>query len=346
MSQEQRVRAALRREAEKHEVDVAGLYTATRGRLAAEDVRARRRPRSPHRVVLAAAAAVVAVAAMGVATPLVADRLLADGSEPGGGPVDDYFSCPAQRTVDAARSDDDGFLPELSASGEPVGEAAGAPRDQVVVDEDRATLRLGNPDGSLASISTFEKVPGGYRLLDTTVCSNDPVAGSSSLPLVDTGLGDSSSDLRAEDVAADAVLVLDRLTYDVSGLSKRITAYAYPCGLRVCVESGTRGGTITRSSLPRSATPVDLTSQLSDPDDVVGVESAQRLVALYDRDGSVAEVAWTDAVGTRTVVLQVDGASWPGQLFLVLAPTEALAGLDVRDADGAVTTYDPAELRD
>ena len=80
--------------------------------------------------------------------------------------VSTTFTCPGQITVDdAGRKQDDSFLPSIDGprdiSQERIAQAAadevGAPRYSYVENGDEATLRLGNADGSLASISTFRR---------------------------------------------------------------------------------------------------------------------------------------------------------------------------------------------
>ncbi|GAA4687302.1 hypothetical protein [Nocardioides nanhaiensis] len=344
---EERLRAALAREGEAHEVDVAALYAATLARASAggrpAEVPTGAGRRRAWRVAAAAVAVAAAAAVAVVVAPITSeDRSGEDPSSPSDG-VEQEFSCPVQQRTDFP-SDDDSFLPELSPEGRPAGEAAGAPRHEVVLRGDRATLRLGNADGTLASRSSFERSGGSYRLLTVTRCSNDPAAGSSSVPLVVEGLEPGADDLRAEDVSPTAVLVADRPTYDVSGLEKRTTAYADSCGARVCVTAGSRTGTRTVSTLPSAPVPMDLTSQLTDPDDVVGVESAQLLVALHDRAGEVSEVAWRDTSGASTAVPAVAGGPWQGSLYLVLVPAARFDALQV-EGRGGRTDYAVGDLR-
>lgn len=48
----------------------------------------------------------------------------------------------------------------------------------------------------------------------------------------------------------------------------------------------------------------------------------------------------------RTEAKAVAGGEWAGQLFLVLAPTETFASLDVEEKDAIVTSYSARDLRD
>lgn len=194
----------------------------------------------------------------------------------------------------------------------------------MIIDGDIATLRLGNEDGTLASTTTFQRVDGRYRWLMVTKCTNDPTADSSSVPLVVEGLEATEPGLRAQDVAPTATLVADRLTYDVVGLVKRITVYDYPCARRLCLEAGSNPGSRLTSSLPGSGAPADGTGLLSDPDDVMGIEPAELLVALYDTTGDLVEVSWSDKAGVQTEAKAAAAGEWSGQLFLVLAPPRVL----------------------
>ena len=341
------LRAAMKQEGAAHDVDVVGLYATTQARVErGMVVGAHPSPVRRRRGWLAAAAIGVAASAAGVViamTPPTTGGGLAEDPASSTDGVESTFSCPVLRTTDFALDDDDSFLPELSPDGVPLGEAADAPMEEVVLRGDRAILRLGNADGSLASSTSFERVADGYQRLSVTKCSNEATASGSSAPLVDPGLP-TPADLRAQDLAPSAVLVADRLTYDVSGLEKRITAYAYPCGVRVCLEAGSPDDTITTSTFPKTPAPRDLTTQLADPDDVVGIEPAQRFIGLHDREGTVREVSWSDASGIRTIVPAVQGGAWAGELYLVLVPSQTF---DVLEVDGAdeVSTYTTEDLR-
>lgn len=344
---EELLRAAFEREGAAHDVDVVGLYAATRARVspgaspASEPVWG-----AAWGGWLVAAGVVLAASVAGFAVafaPTTTDGNVAE--EPSSaGRVDQTFSCPVQGTTDFGSDDDESFLPELSPDGLPSGEASGAPLHEVVVREDRATLRLGNADGTLASSTTFARTADGYRRLSVTKCTNEPTTDAASEPLVSQGLRSTPSDLRSQDVAPSAVLVADRLTYDVSGLEKRITAYAYPCGVRVCIDAGSRNGTISMATLPKTPAPEDLTALLADPDDVVGIEPTQRLIAVHDREDNVNEVSWSDTSGTSTIVPVVQGGTWQGGLYLLLVPSETFDALQIQSTDGA-TVFSADNLR-
>lgn len=344
MSHEDQLKTALHEDAASHEVDLHRLYASTRERLDGRAHLARRRHITAPRVLLAAAAVVV-VAGVGLAAPKLTDQLFADEAAPSSDLIDDAFTCPVKRTTDFPSSDDDAFLPELTADARPAGEAEGAPLHDVLIDGDQAILRLGNEDGTLASASTFERVDGDYRRLAVTKCTNDPAADSSPVPLVAEGLETTAPGLRAGDVAPGAMLVADRLTYDVTGLEKRITVYAYPCERRLCLEAGSDPANRLVSSLPGSGAPADRTSLLADPDDMVGIEPAELLVGLYDPAGELAGVSWTDKAGARTEVTAVAGDEWTGRLFLALAPAATFAALDVEDVDATSRSYAAGDLR-
>ncbi len=347
MNPEEELKKALDDEADRHEVDVQSLYVATRARLTSA-VGDERADRSRSRRVLGAAAAVAAVAVTVALLPTALDRVVErEDSTAAAGAVDEAFSCPVRRTTRfTASNDDDSFLPELTVDGEPAGEASVAPRYDVVRRGDIAELRLGNADGTLASVVTFRRSDGEYERVSVTKCSNAEAAGATSAPqpLVTPGLVPGPSDFAAGDFPPGAARVVDRLTYDTSGLEKRQSIWAHPCGERLCLVSGSRTSTQMTSRLRGDGTPYDLTSQLSDPDDVVGIDPAQRLFAIYDTTGRSSSVSWTDRSGGTHPVPAADGA-WSGRLFLVLVPSRSFDRLDVVTADAGPTSYSLADIR-
>ncbi|KQP64496.1 hypothetical protein [Nocardioides sp. Leaf285] len=345
MSTEDRVRGALEHAAEARDVDVAALHAAVRDELTRRE-RAWRTPRRAARtrvtwvaglsgVGLAGALGAALLAGLPV-LPGDADRGVDPGERPAGrGGVAEGFACPAQESVDLGPgSADDSFLPELTDDLRPAGEATAAPRWEVAEGPDGTTLlRLGDAGGALASVVTFRASGSGFRPVSVERCVD---VGDGSR-LLTPGLPDSPGLLSAADVGEGAVRVVDRASYDTVGLVKRHTVWAVPCGRSVCLVAGSRGDTITRSRLrPDDPTPLDRTSQLSDPDDVVGRASAQRLVVVYDGQGAVTGVTWRDRAGATTTVDPVRAATWPGVLYVFLAPTDDLAAVTVSSPDGDV----------
>ncbi len=348
---EERLTRALHDEADARDVDVQDLYAATRDRLGATSPVRRRhgwvRP-------ALAAASVLAVAATGVAGTL----LMFDGV-PGGDPateatggVDDTFSCPAQHTIRfGPGNEDDSFLPALDRDRRPAGDAVGAPRHEVVDEGGVTLLRLGNADGSLASVSTFRPDGDDWRRIEATVCTSDtgnlvPVPGADRLGDHE-GLGSNEDQFTAADFPAGSVRVDDRASYDVAGLARRRSIWAEPCGRGVCLTAGTKKTTITTGRVrPDPFRPEDRTSQLADPDDMVGKESAYRLFAVYDRDGELSRVSWDAKDGQITWVEPVSGGGWPGQLFLVLAPTGDFGVLTVHPRQGEARNFSADQIRD
>ena len=277
----------------------------------------------------------------------------------GGGPatevsegVDDTFSCPAQKTIRfGPGTEDDFFLPDLDRDRRPAGDAVGAPRHEVVDEGGVTLLRLGNADGSLGSVSTFRSVGDGWQRIEATVCTNHtgnlvPVPGADKLGSHE-GLGSTEDQFTAADFPAGSVRVDDRASYDVAGLARRRSIWAEPCGRGVCLTAGAKDTTITTGRVrPDPFRPEDRTSQLADPDDVVGTESAYQLFAVYDRDGELTHVSWATKDGRTTRVQPIFGGGWPGQLFLVLAPTRELGALTVHPREGDVRRFTAEQIRD
>jgi hypothetical protein len=352
MRTEERLTRALHDEADARDVDVQDLYAATRDRLGATSpVRHRHGWVRP----AVAAASVLAVAATGVAgTWLMFDGV--PGGEPATGPVssevDDSFSCPAQKTIRfGPGNDDDSFLPALDRDRRPAGDAVGAPRHEVVDEGGVTLLRLGNADGSLASVSTFRPDGDEWRRVEATVCTNHT---GNLVPVPEDyrlgdheGLGSTEGQFTAADFPPGSVRVDDRASYDVAGLARRRSIWAEPCGRGVCLTAGAERTTITTGRVrPDPFRPEDRTSQLADPDDMVGKESAYRLFAVYDRDGELRRVSWDMKDGKISWVEPVEGGGWPGQLFLVLAPAVDFAVLTVHPRQGEGRSFTAEQIRD
>lgn len=210
-----------------------------------------------------------------------------------------------------------------------------------------AVLRLGNSDGTLASVVKFKQTPKGFRTVRITKCSNaDPRAASSPELIVEDLPPPVPDAFDADSLPSGSLRVLDRLTYDVRGLAKRHTLWAKPCGKSMCFVAGTESS-FTTSRLPaRSTAPVDRTNQLADPDDVVGQDVGLRLVVVYDRHDTLASVSWDSYDGAVTWVEPLDDGGRQGQLFVVLAADTELAVVTVHPHIGEGRNYQRGDFID
>lgn len=342
---EQLVRQALERAGEERPVDLQALYHATRDRLEERPVRGRV-PRLVWPLALGTAAAVITAALVIASGPGgdPEDRVVVSDPER----VDDTFTCPVQRTTTfGPDNDDDAFLPELTNDLEPTGESEGAPRWEVERTAAGAVLRLGNDDGSLASVTTFEEQGRGFERVAVTKCTNDAPPQGGQADLVTPGLPTSPGDWTAADFEPGSVRIVDRLTYDTRGLAERHMVWLEPCDPKLCILAGRQS---TSYSIARvggdSLVPSDRTDQLAIADNVVGQDLGYRLVLLYDRAGAVRAFSWDDHDGETHGVDPVEGGGWDGQVFVFLAPAEDLAAVTVHPRDGAARTYPPDELPD
>ena len=179
MNTEERLTRALHDEAERVDPDVDRMYAATMRRLTKPGVRRTGELLWPLLVT-------VVVLALLVGSAVILQHhwqktVVPAGTSKAGG-VSTTFTCPGQITVDdAGRKQDDSFLPSIDGpphvhvSQDRIAQAAadevGAPRYSYVENGDDATLRLGNADGSLASVSTFHRTPAGWDLVTTTKCA-------------------------------------------------------------------------------------------------------------------------------------------------------------------------------
>jgi hypothetical protein len=344
---EERLARALHDEAERVDVDVARLHARTRDRL-----RPAPRDRGHLRVrPLVATAAAVALLLGGGVVVRSLDRPGPSGpaGQSTAGGVDTQFSCPAQVTADeAARVEDDALLVDLSGGPAAAAQLLGAPRYAYSEDGDRALLRLGNADGTLAATATFTRTGGGWRLDTTRRCvgARDGIAvpGTDELRL---GRRDATP-YPAARFALDpdgAVFVDDRTTYDQSGFARHRSVWAAPCDGRVCVAGGVPNSH-SWGEIGRNRAPEDISGVLLDPDAMVGRKPSLVLWAVYDADGTVASVVARHRDGSTRPAEVVRGPGWTGRLLLLLDVPDRVARVTVRHTDGAVDDYTPEDIAD
>lgn len=341
MSVEERVARALRDEADRIDVDVVGLHAATRDRL---------RPRPGNRLrsapALAAAVAVALVLVGGVTFTTVLREVgvgvldaMTGTSEKGG--VASDFTCPRTVTVDdAGRRSDDSFLPDIGAGPRHAADAEGAPRYEYSSSGDRAVLRLGNADGTLASTATFRRRGGGWDLVTTTKCAG--AHGSILVPERDPlrlGRRAATPYPGREMVGAEAVLVDDRSYYDVAGLVHHRSMWAAPCNESLCLASGKPTSMVAGEAAPprgKHTRVRDISSMFLPPDDMVGRKNPFRVWVVYDPARRDTGVWARSASGDRVAeAKRITGPGWRGQAFLLLAPAGAVTEVVVDTPDGS-----------
>jgi hypothetical protein len=353
---EQKLTDALREEAEGREVDVDALWHRTRYRLHEQEP-SRRRP-GP---VLAAAAAAVALVVGGLA---VAEHVRPDDQAPAApgddkpieGGVDDSFSCPEQITHDWTRPEtvtDEHFVASLRGGPAQQARVYDAPRYEFEEAGDRAFLRFGNADGSLATLSEFRRVDGEWTRHRTEVCvgKDGSVAVPTRHPLDLGNFADVPYDPTGV-APRRASLVDARFYYDTVGLKRVRSIWANACGPNMCLSSGDEGGlrstiTIKSGEVPTDASalflPFDNIPERHNPYGlwvVYNGESRVSSILAYDRDGQV--------VGT-TSGKYVDG--WGGDLKFIVAPFDEVARIEVtrirssaRPNEQGTLTFTPDEL--
>lgn len=344
MNVEERVREALQRAGHERHVDVPALHDATREVLLHRRAKPARAPQRWRPIALGAAAVVVAVGGV-VALPNVDLPGLPDlGPAPSGVPdggVDDEFTCPVLGKTRFDPDQDDSFLPELTDGLRPEGEAARAPRWETAPTAEGAVLRLGNADGTLASITRFEKSGGILRPVLITKCINNR---SPQADLVQDGLPAEGPDALTEsNLATGSQRIVDRLTYDVRGLEKRWPVWAEPCGRTVCLTAGTKSSSVSGRLTPDE--PEDGTGFLADPDDMLGQDLGLRLVLVHDPDSTLDSVDWV-SVGGQGHIADVLRGGWDGQLFVFIAADSDLTELHLHRKDGETGIFQRGEFLD
>ena len=347
MNVEERLTRALSDQAERIDADVERMYAGTLRRL----VKPRRRRTGELLGPLLVTVAVLALLVGSVA--IIQHRGLrvfgpAGTSKVGG--VSTSFTCEGRiRVGDAAgRKQDDSFLPSLDSGPQAAADAAGAPRYSYVENGDDATLRLGNADGSLASVSTFRRSSAGWDLLTTTKCAAGdggilvPGAGPLRLGTRETTPYPVGSWIRNP---SSAVLVDDRSSYDVAGIAKHRTMWASQCGRRICLVDGTPTGFVS-TEVKTSKAPADITSLLLEPDSMVGRTPSLVLWVVYDADRSLTSVAMRLRDGTTLPAKRISGPGWRGRAYLALGRPDEVQSVQVRHRSGDTTTYPAEDITD
>lgn len=342
MNVEERISNALRQEADAVDVDVTRLHAATLRAI-------RPAPRSRRSRVLVLVGASVAVLTVVLVAVLVGGTTLFEASRPPTPAQTDRtsvataFTCPRQLTVDdAGRRRDDSFLPSLTPGRGPAGEASAnqAPRYAYVESRGTATLRLGNADGSLASVSRFRRVEADWDLVTTTKC----VGADGGVQVPDEGVGrlgeHGTTPYPPDDLvenAGEAILIDDRSSYDVAGLVRHRSMWASPCrsgGTAICMASGTPTN-FSSLTVRAGEQPQDITDLLLNPDDSEGMPQPWRLWVVADPGRGVLGVRANTRTGGEIEAVRRRGPSWTGQLYVLLARGADVDSLTVRTTDGS-----------
>ncbi|MBB6629380.1 hypothetical protein H5V45_18785 [Nocardioides sp. KIGAM211] len=356
---ETRLRDALATTAEERDVDVALLHRATRARIRERGLTPGgglpdRRSRLLHGPVLVAAAAGVAVAVTAGALLWPALNQDADvaGPDHSRRAVDTTFLCPQQVAVAFDGSQDE-FVPDLQRLRGPAGVAREYGAGTFAFDEsgDRATLRLGNEDGTLGSVTTYVRSDDGWALRSAEVCTgfgntaDAPTA--ESLRLGEHGVTPYPSVrlLTPGDRGRASVLLDDRPVYDYSGLVRdHRSIYVGPCEDRLCWATGTPDG-IVSSRMPGRPVLRDMTGVLHLPDDMVGRVSTLRLWAVYDPDRTVDSLTLRLQDGSVREGRTVTDPTWDGAVLrVVLGPVDGVDRVVVRSTDGTEVAERPEDV--
>jgi len=336
MSTEEVLVRALAEEAEAVEVDVLRLHHEFLARRV--DAEPRRR-RTPLLLTTAAAAAVVTVGYFAVTDR--GTQIATDGSN---GTVATTFSCPEVATLDFATETDDGFLPDLSEGATPadVARQEHAPTYVFDVNGDRAELRLGNADGSLGSVTTYDLVDGRWEMRTAEVCS-----GAGDQPLADVPgaltLGTHGQAAWPADrfgpSHADAAFVDDRPYYNLAGVIEgHRSMYVEPCGRHWCWVAGEPDSFLQgrQDSTVTSGAPDDVSDLLVNPDMMVGRKNAFAVWAMDGTPDQLRSFSATLRDGTVIEATTFTTPSWEGRrVLVVLAPAAELVSLQATYGDGS-----------
>jgi hypothetical protein len=348
MTVEDLLTRALNAEAESREVDLPALHRDVRERLP-ELPRRRRRP-------LLAVAAVGALVTGTAVTALVTspEDSTIDGDQ-ADGRLASEFTCPVVNDIDFATTEDDGFLPDLAGgqSAEEVARQEHAPRFEFTTAGDTATLRLGNADGSLGSVTTYAMVGGVWQMRTARVC-----AGAGDLPLAPVAgamrLGEHGAEpwpaerLDVGVAGLPAGFVDDRPSYNLAGVIEgHRSMYVEPCARDGwCWVAGEPDSYLRTGRIPpsiQSGRPHDVSVLLVDPDMMVGRENPFGVWAYdVDQPGDFSALLRD---GTVVPAKEVTQPEWRGRrVLVVLALRSEVLTLQFAAAGGEVMTWEPGEL--
>jgi hypothetical protein len=347
MTMEDLLTRALSAEAEARDVDLPALHREVLGRLP-ELPRRRRRP------LLAMAGGALVTGTVVTALVTSGEDSTIDGDE-AEARVATEFTCPVVNDIDFATTEDDGFLPDLSGGQTPqeVARQEHAPTFEFTTAGDTATLRLGNADGSLGSVTTYALVGGVWQMHTARVC-----AGAGDLPLAPVGAAMQLGEHGAEPWPAErfnfgvdglpAGFVDDRPYYNLAGIIEgHRSMYVEPCrGDGWCWVSGEPDSHLLTGRIPPSTDsgrPHDVSALLVDPDMMVGRANPFGVWAYdVDQPGDFSALLRD---GTVVPAKEVTQREWGGRRVLViLALRSKVVTLQFTAAGGEVMTWAPGQL--
>jgi hypothetical protein len=340
---------ALNAEAEARDVDLPALHRDVLGRLP-ELPRRRRRP-----LLVAAAAAGALVTGTAVTALFSSGDDSTIYGDDANGRVATQFTCPQVNDIDFATTEDDGFLPDLSDGQSPaeVARLEHAPTFEFTTAGDTATLRLGNADGSLGSVTTYALVGGVWIMRTARVC-----AGAGDLPFAPVGAAMRLGEHGAAPWPAKrfnfgvngvpAGFVDDRPYYNLAGVIEgHRSMYVEPCRRGGwCWVSGEPDSFLLPDRIPPSSTsgqPHDVSALLVNPDMMVGRENPYGLWAYDVNEPGDFSAVLRD--GTVVPAKEVTQPEWGGRrVLVVLAYRAEVVTLQFTAAGGEVATWEPGEL--
>ena len=355
---EERLGRALHDAADAREVDVPLLHDRVRSRVG-HPPRAVRRPARRSSGPLLLAAAVVAVVVVVTGISLLGGPPPALGPATGGvtapveGGIGDTFTCPATTTYDWTRPEtvtNEYFAASLLGGPEAQARTHEAARYDYREDGDRAYLRFGNADGSLATLSEFTREGDAWVRRRTEVCTG--ADGSVAVPVdAPLTLGRKGAapyparDLSAYPASGESVLLDHRGYYDGIGLVRHRSIYATPCARRICVTAGEPGAHTTLRAQPHDGLlPHDSAFLFLPLDEMAERRNPYGFWLLWDTEDGVDEASVELRDGTVLPAQRFRGDGWSGTLHALVAPYDEVEAVTVDEAGGETVRYRPEEL--
>lgn len=276
----------------------------------------------------------------GTEPPVGPDQAIREITHATNGRVAEVFTCPA--TIPYNFGSGDSALEGVALAGpRALADEMGASRFELLGGPEATVLRLGNEDGSLASLNTMHRTPDGWILDDMTACyggENLLVPTSNHAELGVHG----AEPWPAEDVIGSrpGVLVDDREYYNAAGVIQHRSLYGFPCGVDVCFAATADTEEMLGEFVRGDGVPKDLTSMFLPEEQLRDRPPPYSFLAVYDRGDEIARVAWEPSRGGMLQWAEPVDGPWTGQLFLLLAQHDPDATVHVHPRDGRVRVYD------
>ncbi|CAN5222381.1 hypothetical protein BH18ACT9_BH18ACT9_06020 [soil metagenome] len=244
---------------------------------------------------------------------------------------------------------DDYFVASLRGGPQTQADLGEAPRFEYVEQGERAFLRFGNRDGTLATLSEFRLVDGEWTRWRSKVCTG--ADGGIAVPLVDElALGKRAEAPYPVNIMGgapvSAVLLDDRQYYNGGGLIRHRSIYLERCERQICVTAihHPTSALLTQTRARDAGRPRDMSTLFWPADELVGRTNRHSLYVLYDPEDAIAEIRGDLDDASKVSSAAFTDGSWPGTVHAVLLRESTVDAIVVVPRAGEPRSYSPEEL--